>query len=617
MKKLLSIMLAIAVLLSMMVNVSAWVAPVITVTIDGEALECEMPPLMENDRVLVPMRAIFEALGAEVEWNEKNQMIEAYINNTVASTHLTLHINSNIMSRTRFSHTAEPGGAGVPVERIELDVPSKIVYDRTFVPLRAVSEAFDCNVQWDGDTKTVTITSKKSETDMLSEYKILNGRLKVSVGNGWDVKEGFRGSDTWIGLYKNNSCINMSAYELGCITAGNLSDDVNNLGYELIGEVTAQNEIEFVCIGDETSDNTYKKNYLVKSSDNYLILIEFSGELKYLSADDIEEEVEAVMNSISAGGMKINTSARRIRLDYLSINLPEGYFADLEYGKDFDGWKIKKIVSSEVKNAPSISIYYGYEPSYNELYKSNKPYKTVKSEFIGNKIEWLLYKEDSYMQAIYQDGDLYYHLYAYAESAEQQQEFIKLVSEITENGTGKGAKPVIYLYPEYEQEVSAKLNLDGKFTFTYPEYNNGWTVTAKPDGTLIADGKEYSYLFWEGEMPNFKPDFKEGFVVKGSESTEFLRTTLEKMGLTPREYNEFIVYWAPKLQENEYNKIYFAQEEYEECAELDITPKPDSMLRVFMVYEKADKDTALSKQEIKPFERNGFTVIEWGGYSAE
>ena len=178
-------------------------------------------------------------------------------------------------------------------------------------------------------------------------------------------------------------------------------------------------------------------------------------------------------------------------------------------------------------------------------------------------------------------------------------------------------KPVIYLYPEKEQEVNVKLDLDGKFTFTYPEYNNGWNVTAKPDGTIISDGKEYSYLFWEGLMPTFKPDFKEGFVVKGSESAEFLRETLSQMGLTPKEYNEFIVYWAPKLQENEYNKIYFAEDDYTDKAKLEINPKPDSILRVFMVYEKADENTVLPKQEIKPFERKGFTVVEWGGYLAE
>ena len=112
-------------------------------------------------------------------------------------------------------------------------------------------------------------------------------------------------------------------------------------------------------------------------------------------------------------------------------------------------------------------------------------------------------------------------------------------------------------------------------------------------------------------------DFKEGFVVKGSDSAEFLRETLSQMGLTPKEYNEFIVYWAPKLQENEYNKIYFAEDDYTDKAKLEINPKPDSILRVFMVYEKADENTVLPKQEIKPFERKGFTVVEWGGYLTE
>lgn len=62
------------------------------------------------------------------------------------------------------------------------------------------------------------------------------------------------------------------------------------------------------------------------------------------------------------------------------------------------------------------------------------------------------------------------------------------------------AKPVIYLYPETEIEVSVRLDFSGKLTCTYPAYNDGWKVLAKPDGTLLVPdtGREYSYLFWEG-----------------------------------------------------------------------------------------------------------------------
>ena len=61
-------------------------------------------------------------------------------------------------------------------------------------------------------------------------------------------------------------------------------------------------------------------------------------------------------------------------------------------------------------------------------------------------------------------------------------------------------KPVLYLYPEEETEVTVTLDFDGTLTSTYPDYGDGWTVTARPDGTLTdpATGREYYCLFWEG-----------------------------------------------------------------------------------------------------------------------
>ena len=180
---------------------------------------------------------------------------------------------------------------------------------------------------------------------------------------------------------------------------------------------------------------------------------------------------------------------------------------------------------------------------------------------------------------------------------------------------GGMAKPVIYLYPETETEVSVKVRLrDGDFSCTYPDYKNGWNVIARPDGTLInkADGKEYSYLFWESRNDTAY-DFSEGFVVKGSDTAEFLQKTLSEMGLTPREYNEFIVYWLPLMQENAYNLITFQQEAYTSAAVLDVSPKPDSMLRVFMAYKALEKPISIPAPTVTAFDRHGFTVVEWGG----
>ena len=175
------------------------------------------------------------------------------------------------------------------------------------------------------------------------------------------------------------------------------------------------------------------------------------------------------------------------------------------------------------------------------------------------------------------------------------------------------AKPVIYLYPEQETTVSVSLDYAGTLTATYPAYEDGWTVTAEPDGTLYDEnGDEYSYLFWEGEN-NTDYDFSKGFCVAGADTADFLREKLAEIGLTPREYNEFIVYWLPKMQDNPYNLISFQSERYTDTAKLDIDPTPDSVLRVFMAWKPLHRAQNIEPQTFTPFARDGFTVVEWGG----
>lgn len=176
-------------------------------------------------------------------------------------------------------------------------------------------------------------------------------------------------------------------------------------------------------------------------------------------------------------------------------------------------------------------------------------------------------------------------------------------------------KPVIYLYPEKEQKVSVRINYKGNLTFTYPKYEDGWNVVAYPNGTLInlSDSREYSYLFWEGKATEKKWDLNKGFVVKGEDTVDFLKQKLSELGLIPKEYNDFIVYWAPRMEVNEYNLVHFAGEQYEELAKLEIKPKPDSILRVFMVYKSLEKKIEIEEQDISQFRREGFAVIEWGG----
>ena len=181
-------------------------------------------------------------------------------------------------------------------------------------------------------------------------------------------------------------------------------------------------------------------------------------------------------------------------------------------------------------------------------------------------------------------------------------------------------KPVLYLYPERPTDVSVKLDFDGRLTAAYPAYNGGWNVRAYPDGRLInkADGLEYSYLFWEGIANQTHWDLSEGYCVAGGDTAAFLQKNLSRLGLTPKEYNEFIVYWLPQMQDHPYNLITFQWDAYEKTAPLTITPAPDSMLRVFMVFVPLDKPMQVkAPAERAPFVRRGFTAVEWGGSETE
>lgn len=174
-------------------------------------------------------------------------------------------------------------------------------------------------------------------------------------------------------------------------------------------------------------------------------------------------------------------------------------------------------------------------------------------------------------------------------------------------------KPVIYLYPEEEMEISVKLTLDGKLTCTYPAYNGGWKVTAAPDGTLTDEkGQTYNYLYWEGETKALW-DMAEGFCVKGDDTAAFLEDALAKLGLTRREANEFIVYWLPLMEQNPYNIISFQTEAYTDAAKLRIDPAPDTLIRVFMAWKAADTFVVIPEQTLTAPARTGFTVVEWGG----
>lgn len=154
MKKKMGILSVIIISLSMIFCNATIADGNVKVNFNGKQIQFDQPPIIQDGRTLVPLRAIFEEIGADVEWNSRGKTITAIKNNieighapaTIRGVNITivLQIDSPIMYKN--------GG------KIELDTSAKIIGDRTLVPVRAVTEAFDCDVNWEENSKTVDIT---------------------------------------------------------------------------------------------------------------------------------------------------------------------------------------------------------------------------------------------------------------------------------------------------------------------------------------------------------------------------------------------------------------------------------------------------------------------------
>ncbi|MBP3398334.1 MAG: hypothetical protein J6K75_01120 [Erysipelotrichaceae bacterium] len=186
-----------------------------------------------------------------------------------------------------------------------------------------------------------------------------------------------------------------------------------------------------------------------------------------------------------------------------------------------------------------------------------------------------------------------------------------IISYTNEDIFGLGAeKPVIYLYSDEDMNVC--VNTAKETTLTYPEIGDGWDVELK-DNRMYVDGKEIRALYYEAWIPNVF-DTSEGFVVHKEDAASFLEEKLAYMGLTELEIYDFIVYWLPIIHQNEYTLITFQNEVFAKLYPLEISVKPDTELRIYMVIQGLDEPIDVKEQILpKGPERSGFTLVEWGG----
>lgn len=177
-------------------------------------------------------------------------------------------------------------------------------------------------------------------------------------------------------------------------------------------------------------------------------------------------------------------------------------------------------------------------------------------------------------------------------------------------------EPILYLYPEDEQEISVTLGESIDVLASYPFYQSGWKMMVRPDGQLIdaKTGARDHRVFWEGVSMNL-PRLEKGHVVSKTDVDEFMNEKLSELGLVEKEIEEFKEAWLPELTSQPYCFIgFYDQTVIDKYAPIELDPTPETMIRVLMDFEPLDEFKLVPAPTKNPTpKRIGFTVVEWGG----
>lgn len=300
MKKILSVILCLSLAASLLIGATSVSADEISVELDGNPIEFDVKPEIIDGRTMVPLRKIFEEIGASVKWDNDTQTVSARKNKKT----ITLSIDSADLQIDK-GDTDEEGN---PIyETVTLEVPAQIVSGRTLVPARAISESFGLNVDWDEDNQKVIISSNDEEDESWKE-NIGSINLDTLTCDG----EGIEITDNQIKITQGGDFT-----VIGTLSDGNITISTKEkVKIRLSGaKITSSNN---PCIFVEDADKAYIT--LSDGTENYLIA-ENSDDGAIYSKENLEIKGDGSLNIESSAGHGIKASDNlNIENGFISIN---------------------------------------------------------------------------------------------------------------------------------------------------------------------------------------------------------------------------------------------------------------------------------------------------------
>jgi hypothetical protein len=174
-------------------------------------------------------------------------------------------------------------------------------------------------------------------------------------------------------------------------------------------------------------------------------------------------------------------------------------------------------------------------------------------------------------------------------------------------------KPNIYIHPEENIHLRVDLffPIGGGIITSIPEYGDGWDIVVDTAGLI---NNYYSYLFYESKQPNIWQDHA-GWIIKQTDLLMFFKNNMSGYGFNSQEIKDFTEYWIPWLNNFAYYYIYPQTKEIiDHAIQLSFSEEPDNILRLFYLVKGSvnPPDQELIEPEIPSFNREGFSVTEWG-----
>lgn len=172
-------------------------------------------------------------------------------------------------------------------------------------------------------------------------------------------------------------------------------------------------------------------------------------------------------------------------------------------------------------------------------------------------------------------------------------------------------KPNIYIYPINNINLCVEISfpMGGKIVESIPTYLEQWCVNIDTTGKI---DDQYDYLFYESKQPNIF-QYKKGWCVARNDINSFFEINMKQYNFSNAEINDFIEYWMPLLDENNYYMVYPQSNVIiDEIIKLNFSIQPDNISRLFYGVLGVDEYTEIEEPVINPFNRNGFHIIEWG-----